>query len=246
MEWIQRQPAQKYLESSEYIDVEHPKVAIIARYCMERALHAAETGDKDVCLDPEAEVARQAYLLVRDEIAHSRDKRVSGGAGRLKSLKEKVPFKASDVLSSKEGLCFAKANLLCAILRACGIPAGIGYQYLKENSEDPDSKLILHALNFIYLEAAGGWFRVDARGNRDKLVDEDGNVLDGGVNAFFDLEGQGSKESLAFEADYNLGECDLPFIFASHDKIVVAKYTRYCEDFNGLWNDLPDKLSGNE
>lgn len=216
MDWIQRKDSSAYLEASEFIDFQNPKVQIIAQYCMERALHEAQVNPKGVLMDPEAETARQCYLLVRDEIKHSHD---------IDS--DKVTFKASSVLSEKEGLCFAKANLLAALLRACGIPAGIGYQYLRLDT--PESPLILHALNFIWLEAANGWFRVDARGNRDD------------IKAEFSY----GEEKLAFKVDPGIGECDLPFIFASHDKAVVAKFKIH-ETLDELWNDLPDKLSGNE
>lgn len=222
MEWIQRQEGEEYLRASAYIDTTNPKVGIIAQYCMERAINAINTGDKDAIPEPEAETARQAFLLVRDEIKHSHDVN-----------SEAVPFRASDVLTQKEGLCYAKANLLCAILRQCGIPAGIGYQYLRLDGTE-NTPLVLHAVNFIHLDYAGGWMRVDARGNK---------TIEGGecVNALFSI----GQEKMAFKVDPEIGECDLPFIYASHDRTVIAKYTRY-DNLSQLWADLPDKLSGKE
>lgn len=216
MEWILKENFDEYLASSEFIDKDNAKVAIIAQYCIERAMHAAEIGDENLMPDMEAEVIRQCFLLVRDEIKHSADHKIN-----------EVVFKASDVLQQKNALCYGKANLLCALLRACDIPAGIGYQFLRLGEGNPDSPLILHALNFVYLEFAGGWIRVDARGNRVDL------------NSEMMLMG----EKLPFEVDPGLGECDVPFIYAAHDINVVAKMRMYNE-VDALWKDLPDKLAG--
>lgn len=207
----------KYLEASEYINKDDPKVKIIAQYCYERALDAVNKQDPEAYYDPEIEIARQCFLLVRDEIKHSHD-----------IGSDKVVLKASRVLEEKEGLCFAKSNLLCALLRASGIPAGIGYQYLRLDT--PDSPLILHGLTFVYLEAIG-WIRLDARGNRED------------IHAEFSIDP--SDEKLAFKTDPGLGELDIPFIYAAHDKQVIMKYNRH-DNLNDLWNDLPDKLSGSE
>lgn len=218
MEWKQRHDFAAYLESSKYINKDDPKVRIIAQYCYERAVNALEHNDPEVYYDPEIEIARQCFLLVRDEIKHSHDIGSS-----------KVVLKASRVLEEKEGLCFAKADLLCALLRANNIPSGIGYQYLKLDT--PDSPLILHALNFVYLEAVGGWIRLDARGNRED------------VHAEFSIDP--NNEILAFNTDPGLGELNVPFIYAAHDMMVITKYKQH-DNLNDLWNDLPDKLTGKE
>jgi len=217
MKWKQRHDILRYMESSQYIDKDDPKVRIIAQYCYERAVNAISRNDPEAYFDPEYEIARQCFLLVRDEIKHSHDIGSS-----------KVVLRASRVLEAKEGLCFAKSNLLCALLRANSIPAGIGYQYLR--LDIPDSPLILHALVFVYFEAIG-WIRLDARGNRDDIHAE--------------FSPDPSCEKLAFVPDPGLGELDIPFIYASHDRSVIMKYNRH-DDLNDLWNDLPDKLSGNE
>ena len=220
MEWKQRHPIDKYLEASEFINKDDPKVRIIAQYCYERAVNAVTTNDKEAYYDPELEITRQCFLLVRDEIKHSHD-----------IGSDNVVLKASEVLEKKEGLCFAKSNLLCALLRANGIPAGIGYQYLTLDENDPESPLILHALVFVYLEACSGWIRMDARGNRE------------GINAQFSPDP--TNEMLAFKVNPDYGELNVPFIYAAHDKQVIMKYNRH-DSLKDLWNDLPDKLSGNE
>ena len=220
MKWQARHDFNKYLEASEYINKDDPKVKIIAQYCYERAVNAVEKNDPEAFYDPELEITRQCFLLVRDEIKHSHD-----------IGSDKVVLKASRVLEEKEGLCFAKSDLLCALLRANNIPAGIGYQYLRLETGDENSPLILHALVFAYLDACGGWIRLDARGNRED------------VDAQFSPDPE--NESLAFYTNPGLGEYDVPFIYAAHDRTVIMKYKRH-ESLNDLWNDLPDKLSGNE
>ena len=220
MRWQQRHDINRYLEASEYINKDDPKVRIIAQYCYERAVNAIEKQDPDCFYDPELEITRQCFLLVRDEIRHSHD--ISS---------DKVILKASRVLEEKEGLCFAKSNLLCALLRANNIPAGIGYQYLRLDTGKEDSPLILHALVFACLDAAGGWIRMDARGNRED------------IDAQFSPDP--ANEKLAFVTDPGLGELDVPFIYATQDRTVIMKYKRH-DSLKDLWEDLPDKLSGNE
>jgi transglutaminase-like putative cysteine protease len=91
-----------YLAASEAIDIEHPLVQSIAA--------ELRTGD-DIAY------ARSAFDLVRDQVSHSMD---TGDT--------RVPWRASDVLDQRTGLCFAQAHALVALLRAGGIQAGLCYQ----------------------------------------------------------------------------------------------------------------------
>jgi hypothetical protein len=120
-----------------------------------------------------------------------------------------VTCKASDVLKYKTGYCFAKSHLLAALLRANQITAGLCYQRLSIDNP-PESKLIsndipctLHGLNAILLPKFG-WYRVDARGNRE------------GINAQFIPP----QEQLAFEIKLPQ-EVDFENIFAEPLTIVV-------------------------
>ena len=67
----------------------------------------------------EIEKAKVAFEFVRDEISHSWD--IQG---------KRVTCNASDVLAYKEGICYAKSNLLASLLRSQGIPTGFCYQRL--------------------------------------------------------------------------------------------------------------------
>ncbi|MBC7806097.1 MAG: transglutaminase family protein [Akkermansiaceae bacterium] len=126
-----------------------------------------------------------AYRFVRDTVRHSYDIRAVD-----------ITATASEVLAAGHGICYAKAHLLAAILRAMGIPSGLAYQRLVL-FDDPRDGYSLHAVNTIYLREAQRWVRVDARGNKP------------GVNAQYSTD----KEMLAFPVRPELGEVDYPWNF---------------------------------
>src|SRR5687768_13054517 len=99
-------PIAEYLLSTHSVDHEHPAVQALVE---SRGLRALD----------EIEAARRAFELVRDEIAHSWDLR-----------SHCVTRTASEALQQREGLCYSKAMLLTALLRARNIPAGLTYQRL--------------------------------------------------------------------------------------------------------------------
>lgn len=159
-----------FLVSSEYIDWEQPNV-------WQQAKQLAHGHDS-----PEA-IAKACFEFVRDEIKHSVDYQLNP-----------VTCKASDVLAYKTGYCYAKSHLLAALLRANEIPASLCYQQLRFNDEN--SPFCLHGLNAIWL-ADYGWYRVDARGNKE------------GVDAQFCPP----SEQLAYAVTFQ-GESDLPEVWA--------------------------------
>ena len=111
----------------------------------------------------EIEIIKIAFEYVRDSIAHSFDIQSSY-----------VTCKASEVLNFGEGICYAKSNLLAAILRSKGIPVGFCYQFLTKG-DTPDTGYCIHALNAVYIKTIECWIRLDARGNKQ------------GVNAQFSI-----------------------------------------------------------
>jgi NAD(P)H-dependent FMN reductase len=136
---IQGAAMKPYLDSSLYIDSQHPLV--IAQ--------AAKLADG--CAGEE-EISKRCFEFVRDEIKHSWDYRLNP-----------VTCKASEVLSHGTGYCYAKSHLLAALLRANGIPVGLCYQRLTIDGDQPP--YCLHGLNAVYLQRYG-WYRIDARGNK--------------------------------------------------------------------------------
>ncbi len=136
---------EQYLDSSEYIDWEHPLVAA-------KAAELADGAHSDEA------VAKRCFEFVRDSIQHSWDYR-----------KNPVTCKASEVLIHGTGYCYAKSHLLAALLRANSIPSGLCYQRLAVGAEGPP--FCLHGLNAVHLKNHG-WYRIDARGNKPGVAAE--------------------------------------------------------------------------
>jgi len=134
-----------YLDSSEYIDWNHPLV-------LAKAAELAEGGLSDDA------IAKRCFEFVRDSIKHSWDYRMNP-----------ITCKASDVLIHGTGYCYAKSHLLAALLRANAIPAGLCYQRLTVETDGPP--YCLHGLNAVYLKQHG-WYRIDARGNKPGVAAE--------------------------------------------------------------------------
>lgn len=185
----------EYLQSTEIIDWQHPAVLALAQ-----TLEQNRSNKIDV--------ARACFEWVRDEILHSNDAGI-----------QKLTCKASDVLISGTGVCYAKSHLLAALLRANGIPAALCYQRLTYDHDR--SKFCLHGLIAVYLPDIG-WYRIDARGNKP------------GVDAQFTPP----VEKLAFPLSYP-GEADYPEIYADPLPIVIEKLTR-CKTVDDAWEQLPD------
>ena len=97
----------------------------------------------------EISLIKAIYEFVRDDIKNSWD------------VQDKCVTKfATEVLEQGVGICWAKANLLAALLRACGIPAGICYQRLTLG-DVPETGFCIHALNAVYIKSLNRWIRLD-------------------------------------------------------------------------------------
>lgn len=186
---------QKYLEASTYIDCNHPEVLAKAE---KLSAGYIETTD----------IIKNCFEFVRDQIKHSGDYKI-----------DTVTCKASEVLGHGTGWCYAKSHLLAALLRANSIPAGLCYQRLTIDNNEPP--FCLHGLNAVYLEKHG-WYRIDARGNKP------------GVDARFCPP----LEKLAFQI-ISEGEIALPEIWNEPLPIVIHELktrSTYLE----IVNNLPD------
>ena len=163
---------ENYLSYSYYIDWKNPNIIQKAKDLL--------------ILDNEVDTVKRTYHFVRDEIKHSWD-----------IQDRRVTARASDVLQEKVGICWAKVNLLAALLRANQIPAGICYQRLTLE-DTPESGYCIHALNAVYLSSLKSWIRLDARGNKE------------GIQAEMSLD----QEQLAFAVRPELGEIDYQEVYA--------------------------------
>jgi transglutaminase-like putative cysteine protease len=190
---------EQFLESTEVIDWKSSEIR-------EAVQSIVSPGLSDVV------AARKLFEWVRDRISHSMD------AGL-----EIVTCKASDVLKHGTGICYAKSHLLGAMLRATGIPAGFGYQVLRQ--DPPHDGLVVHGFNGVYLASQRRWLRVDCRGNT------------GGINAQFSLE----RDQLAFLPNADRSEFTDERIFVAPIPAVV-QCLREHTSVTAMWPHLPGAL----
>ena len=155
-----------YLESTRYVDHDDPAVR-------------SKADQLRSVSEDELSLIENTFNFVRDEISHSWDVHDN-----------RVTVSASDVLREGTGICWAKSNLLAALLRANGIPSGFSHQRLMLG-DTPEYGYLIHAFNTVYVSSLDKWIRLDARGNRE------------GVDARFSTD----EERLAFPAS-NDGEVD--------------------------------------
>jgi len=163
--------------------------------------------------DSEVSYIKIVYEFVRDNISHSAD-----------INEDVITCSASEVLTARHGICFAKSHLLAALLRCKAVPTGFCYQKLILD-DDTAPYLIYHGLNGVYLNEYKKWIRLDARGNKE------------GVNAQFSI----NKEQLAFPVRAEKGEEDGFIIYPDPDVKIIEKLNNN-KTRTELWYNLPDKL----
>lgn len=163
--------------------------------------------------DSEVSYIKIVYEFVRDNISHSAD-----------INEDVITCSASEVLTARHGICFAKSHLLAALLRCKAVPTGFCYQKLILDDETAPY-LIYHGLNGVYLNEYKKWIRLDARGNKE------------GVNAQFSI----NKEQLAFPVRAEKGEEDGFIIYPDPDVKIIEKLNNN-KTRTELWYNLPDKL----
>ncbi|SFL57460.1 Transglutaminase-like superfamily protein [Paenibacillus sp. 1_12] len=190
-----------YLVETEVIDFGH---STISKKSSE--LYAESINENDFI--------KNAYEYVRDEIAHSWDIQSS-----------RVTCKASEALIYQEGICYAKSNLLCALLRSKGIPAGFCYQRLTIG-DTPDTGYCIHALNATYMKSIGRWVRLDARGNKV------------GIAAEFSV----SEEKLAFPVRQAYNEMDYSVIYKAPNAKTIEVLKQNSDCIHMYLNGLPSTL----
>lgn len=190
-----------YLEELNVVDYSHPMIQKKVAELFKRELS-------------EIEKIKIAFEFVRDQISHSWD---------IQS--DRVTCKASDVLFYQEGICYAKVNLLAAILRSVGIPTGFCYQRLMI-FDTPEDGYSLHALNAVFLTSLNRWIRLDARGNKP------------GVNAQFSI----NEEYLAFPIREEFAEKDYPTIFVNPNPKTIKTLENHRHALDMYKYDLPEVL----
>lgn len=190
-----------YLASSHYIDWTHESI-------MQKADEFKQKAENEM------DLIKNIYEYVRDEMKHSWD-----------IQDKRVTKKASEVLEQKVGICWAKSNLLAALLRACGIPSGICYQRLTLG-DTPDTGFCIHALNAVYIKELDKWIRLDARGNK------------AGVNAQMNL----NEEQLAFPVRKEIGEVDYRIVYSKPSDKLMNILEESTDALEMYLNKLPDTI----
>ena len=160
------------------------------------------------------ELVEQCFEYVRDCIPHSWD---------IQSTI--VTRKASEVVEKRTGICYAKSNLLAALLRRNGIPCGFCYQRLMI-FDMPERGYSLHAFNGVYIPSLQKWIVLDARGNK------------AGVHAIFSIE----EPQLAFAVNEQLGEKTYPRIFVEPNEKTMAVLQLAKDAIEMYKYQLPDQL----
>ena len=192
---------QDYVQETAEVDFSHPS---IERYAG-RLFHQGQTDIEKIKL---------AFQAVRDTIAHSWD--IQGS---------RVTCRASEVLEYKEGICYAKANVLAALLRREGIPVGFCYQRLML-FDKPEQGYCIHALNAVYIESMDKWIRLDARGNKP------------GIEAAFSVD----QEQLAFDIDTSADEVDYPTSYVNPHPITLDTLKSHTDAVDMYKHHLPERL----
>jgi transglutaminase-like putative cysteine protease len=191
----------EYLKELEVVNYSHPLI-------QEKV---DELFDKELS---DIEKVKAAFEFVRDGVSHSWD---------IQS--KRVTCKASEVLKYKEGICYAKSNLLASLLRSVGIPTGFCYQRLMI-FDTPDEGYSLHTLNGVFLESLNRWIRIDARGNKP------------GVQAEFSI----NEEILAFPIREEFDEKDYPIIYTNPNQKTIAILEANTDALEMYIHHLPDAL----
>ncbi len=191
----------EYLENSKYVNFRDASVKRVADDLKEKS-------------SDDLSLIKNTYLFVRDEIRHSWDVQ-----------DKRVTVSAADVLREGVGICWGKANLLAALLRANDIPTGFSYQRLTLG-DSVESGYCIHAMNTVYVPSLQKWIRLDARGNKE------------GVQAGFSTE----EEKLAFSI-VSEGEEDFHDNHSYPDKGLMKVLEESTDMLDLYLHHLPDQLS---
>lgn len=187
-----------YLKQTDIIDYDHPNITALIE-------------SLDIRTQSELEKVRVFYEFVRDEVTHSWDEQT-----------HVVTKKASEVAKHKTGICYAKANLLAALLRKEGIPSGFCYQRLLLFDE-PAQGFYLHAFNAAFLSSLNRWIYMDARGNVATALSID-------------------EPALAYTPDESVGEKTYETVFAEPNEKTMNALAQADDALDMYMHQLPDAL----
>lgn len=132
----------QYLLPTSLIDSDHPTIKEYARACTQ------SVGE-----DPVAK-AIALYLAVRDGIRYD----------PYSPFCQPAHYRASAILARGRAFCVGKASLLCALVRACGIPCRLGFATVRNHLVTTEfirligtDLFVYHGFNELYLQ--GRWVK---------------------------------------------------------------------------------------
>ena len=220
----ENRPYEDYLQAKTPVNRDEARVSFVAEHLMGRVATRYENQDGISWQDPETILVQLTYEYVRDKIANA-----------TPESSTKLTWRASDVLNEHEGTCYAKANLVAALLRRNGIPTGFAYQYRRKTVDGP---LVLHALNAVYLESLGGWLRLDTTFVPGSTAH---SPLEIDPTEFANVD----PDALVRPIRPELGEDNLPIIYAEPDRQLAGLFKK-SSSLAELWAARPDRLDPQE
>lgn len=190
----------RYLERTAVVDFDSEDVRVLAN-------NLAPYNCNDI------EKVRAVFEYIQANIPHT-----------FNTDRKEVACKASDAIRLGHGICYAKANLVAALLRYMNVPTGFCYQkYRMEGT--PDSKFVLHCMNAVYLKDKGRWARIDVR-----TPDED-----------FDPRFKPYEDSGIYPIDPSMGEEEYPDIYVCPHPATIEALKK-SKDAVRLHDSLPQDI----
>jgi transglutaminase-like putative cysteine protease len=187
-------------------------------------------------LDPEpARVAVALYYAVRDKIWYD----------PYSPFHLPEHYRASGILQKGRGYCVAKATLLCALARACGIPSRVGFatvinhlatQQLIEHIGS--NRFVYHGFTELLLN--GKWVKVSPAFNKElcERFEVPPLEFDGRKDAIFQAYNSQNKPFMEY-AEYHGSYADIPV-----GKIVSAWRKAYGSTRVQKWIDAFEQTGG--
>ncbi len=203
----------EYLAPTSIIDSDHGRVIQYARDCVDGA---EEPVDRAVRL----------YYGVRDGIWYD----------PYYPFYLPEHYRASNVLARGRGYCVCKASLLCALGRACGIPARVGFATVRSHLATRQlldrlgtDLFVYHGFTEFYLE--GKWVKATPAFNKElcekhRVVPLEFNGREDSIFHAYNLDQKKFMEYVAFHDSY----ADIPL-----DTILAAWEETYGGDRVRAW-----------
>lgn len=132
-----------FLKPTSLINSDHPDII-------------SKAGELTKTFSKVEDKARALFYFIRDKIPYV-----------FRAQKEEDAYRASSILKTGKGFCTQKGILFCALARSAGIPAGIHFYDIRDNTLRKEvasflrTKILFHhGITALYLEDK--WYQFDA------------------------------------------------------------------------------------